>query len=287
MKASIIKRVLSITFCVLFLFVIACGESDTRDDPNQSSAIPGSASQPDYEREEDPVKALIVYSFSSPTASHMVWVGEDHDTVSNKTLSELLDFPSWEKTLETDDGDPELITEIGECSLELHGNLMKVQHLEVDWPTKLDFDCQWYRIPDEANEKTHEWLKTVNLDRYAYVGGTKIFKFVDRESEIYRLKDNVPQKVLFHETNGQDEENYATSNEKKIHDLMESFAELRVMEKQENPEGKNLTVTFLFEDSSKVQLQFIGQCMEYEGAYYSLFTELGFFRYVDQIKEGK
>ena len=275
---------------ILWLFcfsMAACRGADGTTDPTPDSLDPDAIVQPDYENEEDPVKALIVYSFSSPTASHMVWVGEDHDTVSNKTLSELLDFPSWEKTLETDEGDPELITEIGECSLELHGNLMKVQHLEVDWPTKLDFDCQWYRIPDEANEKTHEWLKTVNLDRYAYVGGTKMFKFVDRESGIYRLKDNVPQKVLFHETNGQDEENYATSNEKKIHDLMESFAELRVMEKQENPEGKSLTITFLFEDSSNIQLRFVGQYMEYEGNFYSLYTKLGFFRYVDQIKEGK
>ena len=72
-----------------------------------------------------------------------------------------------------------------------------------------------------------------------------------------------------------------------IRDLMESFSELRVMEKQENPEGKSLTITFLFEDSSSIQLQFVGQCMEYEGAFYSLYTELGFSHYVDQIKEGK
>ncbi|MBR3437411.1 MAG: hypothetical protein IKG97_06635, partial [Lachnospiraceae bacterium] len=41
---------------------------------------------------------------------------------------------------------------------------MKVQHLEVDWPTKLDFDCQWYRIPDEANEKTHEPVTAAQKD---------------------------------------------------------------------------------------------------------------------------
>ena len=287
MKASIIKRVLSVTFCALFLFVIACGESDTNNNPNQNSANPGSVSQPDYEREEDPVKALILYSFSNPKTSQKVWAEEDYDYISNKILADLLDFVSWEETSETLEGDPELVIEIGECNLELHQKLVKVQHLDVDWPTKLNFDYKWYRLSDEADEKVHEWLKTVNLDPLAYVGGTRIFKFVGKESEIYRLKTETPVKILFQESVGENTTNYSTSSRQMISDLLGTFRDLRVMEVQEKPEGNELTVIFIFEDNSKVQIVFVNQQMEYEGKYYSLYTENGFFRYIDQVKEGK
>ena len=287
MKALLIKRVLSITFCVLFLFVIACGESDTRDDSIQSSADPGTVSQPDYAREEDPVKALILYSFSDSRASHMVRVEEGHGTINNKVLTDLLDFASWEESMDAEEGDPELVIEIGECNLELHQKLVKVQHLDVDWPTKLNFDYKWYSLSDEADEKVHEWLKTVNLDPFAYVGGTRIFKFVGQKSEIYRLKTETPVKIIFQESEEGSSTNYSTGNRQMITDLTGSFADFRIMEEQEKPEGNELTVTFVFEDNSEVQILFIGECLGYEGKYYSLYTENGFFHYVEQVKEGK
>ena len=281
------KTILLIIVSVFALMLSACGlnggQAGSEGIPNDPNAM----TQPDYQNAEDPVKALILYSFSNAEkTSHIVRANDDQSTVSSKILWDLLDFAALEETSETAAGEPEMIIDFGEMDLELYGNLVKAQHLDVDWPTKLDFDFKWYRITEEADRKVHEWLKTATFDNFAFIGGTKIYKFVDQESEIFRLKKVQPKQLIIHESDGTAVVESTIRDEQDIDDLMQAFRDLRVLEETEKPEGTDLVATFVLEDSSQVRVHFIGECLEYEGKFYALWTRAGFFMEIDRITKG-
>ena len=256
------------------------GASQAPDDPN-------AVTPPDYDQAEDPVMAMILFSFSGTDTAQVVRIEDDQGTVSCKILRDLLDFESWEATSETKDGEPEMILDLGEMNLELYGNLVKAQHLDVPWPTKLDFDFKWYRIPEDTDRKVHEWIETVDLDPFSFAGGTKIYKFVDHESGIYQLKNARLAQVIIRESDGAAVTEATIRDERDIDDLMQAFRDLRVMEETEKPEGTDLVATFVPEDSGQVQVHFIGECLEYEGKFYTLWTRAGFFMELDWITKGK
>lgn len=239
-----------------------------------------------YRTEKDPVKKKVMYYFSASDLSRDVWIDDERGTIQNGFLSNLLDFSSWERTSETSQEEPELLIDCGAFRIEVHKCLVKVAKNAVPYPNDIDFDVEWYRLSNEAEEKTHIWIKTVNLDRYAYIGGAKIFKFVHSDSAIYRLKNTQPVKILFHEDDGEFVNDFSTNTGSEINDIMGRFSDLRVMEKIETPKGQELMVTFILEDSTQIVVRFIDQCLEYEGDFYSLYTGLGFFRRVEQVREG-
>jgi hypothetical protein len=286
MKTVFWKIGLFFLFGAFLLSAAACGHTDVPGGPVTDNPGPEAVTPPDYENEKDPVKAMILFAFSNSEGGQLVRIGEDHDIVNCKVLNDLLDFASWEETSETIEGESEMILEIGECNLEIHGHLVKAQHLDVAWPAQLDFDSKWYRINDESSKKVHAWMETVNLDPYAYTGGSRIYKFVKKDSDIYSLKNSQPKSILFHESDGVSETEFSTKNEKTIRDILLGIEDIRVLEEKKEPEGQDLTVTFVLEDSSQVQMHFVNQCLEYEESFYSLF-DFYFFKYVGLIKKGE
>lgn len=255
--------------------------------PTQDPNDPNAVTPPDYDQAEDPVMAMILYSFSNAEkTAQSVRIDDEQSSVSSKVLMDLLDFESWEATSETKDGEPEMILDLGEMDLEFYGNLVKAQHLDVPWPTKLDFDFKWYRIPEESARKVHEWIEAGSFDPFAYVGGSKIYKFVDQESEIYQLKKTLPKQIIIHESDGTAVVESTIRDEQDIDDLMQAFRGLRVLEETEKPEGTDLVATFVLEDSSQIRVHFIGECLEYEGKFYTLWTRAGFFMEIDRITKG-
>ena len=270
------KRLELIVICLilpLILLVSGCGPSSP------------SEQQRNYTSLSDQVKSLVSWTFSDPDSSHHVRKGEDENSVKSGVLSSVLSIDSWVGIDKQIVSDPEIIVDCSEFYIEIHGDLVLVRHKEITWQPKVDFDEVYYRIPEKESKKLQDWIDSVNLEHYPWGDGTLMFKFVNKTSPIYRLKNEAPVKIILREISEGSSTDFEINTERWINALMESFTDTRVVKIVENPDGRTLDVIYVFSDSTELQLHFIGEHMEYGGDYYSLYTESGFFFYIDLFEE--
>ena len=263
----------------LCLLLILCGIA------SNCCCLPSPESQKKDDSLANQVKAQLAEWLSKPQTYHPVRKGEDENSIESTILTSVLSIDSWIETDKQIVSDPELIVECGDCYIEIYGDLVRARLREITWQPKIDFDEVYYRIPEKESKKLHEWIESINLEHYSWGDGTLMFKFVDKSSPVYRLKNEVPVKIILREISEGSSTDYDITTETWINALMESFRDTRVIEIVERPDGRALDVIYIFSDSSELQLHFIGEHMEYGGDYYSLYTESGFFFYIDVFEK--